>query len=118
VLDSALRLCRNVSDYGFDQAITGMRQILRRQHKGLATEETYIHWLRHFMAALPQVSLNLSSEQQVERFLTALALERLVPASTQSQAFNALRSVSSGSGLALAEVRGTGTIAVYRHALT
>lgn len=72
------------------QAITQMRQVLRRQHKSLSTEETYVHWLRHFIGALSQMPRDLPSEQKVERFLTSLALKRQVAASTQNQAFNAI----------------------------
>ena len=64
--------------------------MIRRQHKALATEDTYVRWLRHYLAALSQMPHALSSEQKVERFLTELALKRDVAASTQNQAFNAI----------------------------
>lgn len=28
------------------------RAVIRRQHKTLATEQTYLHWLRHYIGAL------------------------------------------------------------------
>lgn len=62
---------------------------MRRQHKALATERTYVFWLRQFIRALFQMPQSLSSEQKIERFLTELAL-RDVSASTQNQAFNAI----------------------------
>jgi hypothetical protein len=62
-----------------------MRLVLRRQHKSLSTEETYVPWQRHFMGALPQMPPDLSSARKVERFLTSLALKRQVAASTQNQ---------------------------------
>ena len=67
-----------------------MREVLRRQHKALATEDSYVHWLRRYMAALHNMPQTLSSEQKVERFLTDLALKRDVAAATQNQAFNAI----------------------------
>jgi site-specific recombinase XerD len=72
------------------QAIDRMRQVIRRQHKALATEDAYVLWLRRYMRALRQMPPQLSSEKKLEKFLTDLALERDVSASTQNQAFNAL----------------------------
>lgn len=37
------------------EAVGKMRQVIRRQHKALATEANYVHWLRHYMAALQPV---------------------------------------------------------------
>lgn len=64
-------------------------EVMRRQHKSLATERTYVHWLSRYMPALYQMPRQLASEQKMERFLTELAL-RDVSASTQNQAFNAI----------------------------
>ena len=73
-----------------NQAIERMREVIRRQHKALATEDTYVHWLRRYIGALQGMPPTLTSEQKLERFLTELALKRDVAASTQSQAFNAI----------------------------
>jgi hypothetical protein len=67
-----------------------MRQVIRRQHKALATEANHVYWLRHYLAALRGMPPALSSEQELKRFLTELALNRDVAASTQNQAFNAI----------------------------
>ena len=72
------------------EAVRRLREVVRRQHKALATEASYVHWLRHYMAALANMPPTLTSEQKLERFLTALALRRNVAASTQNQAFNAI----------------------------
>ena len=72
------------------EAVGKMCQVIRRQHKVSATEANYMHWLRHHMAALREMPPAPSSEQKVERFLTDLALQREVAASTQNQAFNAI----------------------------
>ena len=64
--------------------------MLRRQHKALATEKAYLFWLRRYIAAVLRMPRHLSSEQKLERFLSTLARERAVSASTQNQAFNAL----------------------------
>lgn len=72
------------------EAIDRARAVIRRQHKTIATEQTYLHWLRHYIAALASMPAGLTSEQKLERFLTDLALRKNVSASTQNQAFNAI----------------------------
>jgi hypothetical protein len=67
-----------------------MRQVIRRQHKALPTEDNSVHGLRHNLAAILERTHTLSSEQKLERFLTELALKRDLAASTQNQAFNAI----------------------------
>ena len=72
------------------QAICRVREVLRRQHKALATEDCYTFWLRRYMTALPEMPGELSSEKKLEKFLTDMARHRDVSASTQNQAFNAI----------------------------
>jgi hypothetical protein len=38
------------------QAIQRLRDVIRRQHKALSTEESYVSWLRRYMAAIPPAS--------------------------------------------------------------
>lgn len=71
-------------------AIEQLRNVLRRQHKAIATEASYVYWLRHYVTALKGMSNSLSSEQKLENFLTHLARHRELSASTQNQAFNAI----------------------------
>jgi integrase len=72
------------------QVIERLRQVLRRQHKALATEDAYVLWLRRYISALRQMPHELTSEKKMEKFLTDLACKRDVSASTQNQAFNAI----------------------------
>lgn len=72
------------------EAFDRTRAVLRRQHKALATEQAYLHWLGCYIQALRNLPASLSSEQKLERFLTGLAIEQNVSASTQNQAFNAI----------------------------
>src|SRR4051794_594910 len=72
------------------QAICRVREILRRQHKAISTERCYSFWLRRYMTALLKMPKDLASERKVERFLTDLACQRDVAASTQNQALNAI----------------------------
>ena len=72
------------------QAILRLRQVIRRQHKALATEENYVFWLRRYMAAVDRMPGALPSTKKLEQFLTDLACRRQVSASTQNQALNAI----------------------------
>jgi hypothetical protein len=55
-----------------------MREVIRRQHKALATEESYTFWLRRYMRALPEMPRDLSSEKTSERFRAVMARHRNV----------------------------------------
>jgi hypothetical protein len=37
------------------QAIARTREVIRRQYKALATEESYVHWVRRYIAALQRM---------------------------------------------------------------
>lgn len=72
-----------------DQAQQRLREVIRRKHFSLSTEQSYAHWLGRFMAYVVKLPVGLSSEKKLEAFLTTLARDE-VSASTQNQAFNAL----------------------------
>ncbi|HEY5910342.1 MAG TPA: integron integrase [Verrucomicrobiae bacterium] len=72
------------------QAIDRLRQVIRRQHKALSTEDSYVFWVRRYIHSLASTAPELPSEKKVEIFLTRLALRYNVAASTQNQAFNAV----------------------------
>src|ERR1035441_5655891 len=72
------------------QAICRMREVIRRQHKALSTEECYVFWLRRYLTALREMPEGLASEKKLEQSPTDLARRRDVSASTQNQAFNAI----------------------------
>jgi integron integrase len=72
------------------QAILRLRDVLRRQHKAIATENAYVYWLRRYIASIRSMPESLSSEKRVERFLTGLARRGDVSAATQNQALNAI----------------------------
>jgi hypothetical protein len=72
------------------EAINRIRDVLRRQQKALATEDTYIFRLRRYMASLPKMPKDLSSEQKIERFLTDQARYHGVSVSSRNQSFNAI----------------------------
>jgi hypothetical protein len=70
--------------------ILSRRVVPRRQHKALATKGSYLHWLRHGIAALSEMPQTLSSEQKLERFMSVPVLKRDAAASAQCRALNAL----------------------------
>ena len=56
----------------------------------MKTEKTYITWLRQFYRFLKGASPYSLDDTHIKNFLTYLAVERKIAASTQNQAFNAL----------------------------
>ncbi len=74
------------------EALERTRAVIRRQHKTMATEQSYLHWLRHYMVALGNLPKTLTSEQKLERFLTDLAVKKNVASATQNQAFKLVES--------------------------
>lgn len=75
------------------QIIDILREKIRLKHYALATEKAYIGWAKSFIAwhngRLVEGSA-LSGAQEVEAYLTWLANQRKVSASTQNVAMNAL----------------------------
>jgi hypothetical protein len=43
------------------EAIDRIRDVIRRQHKALSTEETYVFWVRRYIHALKKMPGELSS---------------------------------------------------------
>ena len=71
-------------------AIDRLRNVIRRQHKALSTESSYVYWLRQYVTALKSMPSSLPSEQKLDNLLTHLARGRDLSASTQNLAFNAI----------------------------
>lgn len=67
-----------------------MREALRVKHYSLSTERTYIHWVRRFIYFHGKRHPVEMGARDVEAFLSALATELNVSASTQNQAMHAL----------------------------
>jgi len=67
-----------------------MKNILRLKQRALDTERTYIYWLRNFYRFLKGTSPFVLDNKHIKSFLTYLAVDRHVAASTQNQAFNAI----------------------------
>lgn len=67
-----------------------MREALRVRHYSLRTEEAYIHWTKRFIYFHGKRHPRELGPKEVEAFLTHLAVEGGVSASTQGQALAAL----------------------------
>jgi integron integrase len=70
-----------------------MRNILRRLHYSIHTERAYCDWVVRYIRfhhVQEKKILLIDSKNKVEAFLTHLAVQGNVAASTQNQAFNAL----------------------------
>jgi hypothetical protein len=67
-----------------------VRETLRRQHYSIRTEESYCDWIRQFIIFHNKRHPREMNTPEVTEFLSYLAVERNVAASTQNQAFGAL----------------------------
>ena len=71
------------------QAEADLIASLRLKHYSLATERTYVHWLRRFFGWLRSNAWAVTPQQRMEGFLTSLA-QSDVAAATQNQAFSSI----------------------------
>ena len=67
-----------------------MREAIRLRHYSIRTEDTYVHWVRRFIVFHGKRHPLELGAPEVASFLTHLAMERGVGASTQNQAKSAL----------------------------
>ena len=67
-----------------------VREALRVRHYSRRTEEAYVAWIRRYIFFHGERHPAELSGPDVTRFLSALAVERHVAASTQNQALSAL----------------------------
>ena len=67
-----------------------VRWHLRVKHYSIRTEEAYVDWIRRFILFHHKRHPNEMGEREITEFLTHLAVEKHVAASTQNQAFAAL----------------------------
>ena len=67
-----------------------VREVIRTNHFSYSTEKTYISWIYRFIIFHDKRHPNEIGGKEIADFLTNLAVERKVSASTQNQALNAL----------------------------
>lgn len=73
-----------------DTALTASEGQMRVRHFSVRTIDTYLGWQRRFVRWAEERHLELATQAAVEGFMTWLALERKVSASTQNQALSAV----------------------------
>ncbi len=76
------------------EPLQSLRRKIRLEHKSLATEEAYVGWIKRFMHEFQLKSIECFRKigsEQIESFLTRLAVDGAVAASTQDQAYFAIR---------------------------
>jgi integron integrase len=67
-----------------------VRWHLRVKHYSIRTEQAYVDWIRRYILFHRKCHPNEMGEKEITEFLTHLAVEKNVAASTQNQAFSAL----------------------------
>ena len=67
-----------------------VREAIQRKHYSPRTAESYVHWIKRFIFFNHKRHPNELGEPEIEAFLTHLAVEEHVAASTQNQALSAL----------------------------
>jgi hypothetical protein len=67
-----------------------VREVIRINHFSYSTEKTYISWMYRFIIFHNKRHPKEMGGKEIADFLTNLAVERKVSASTQNQALNAL----------------------------
>jgi integrase-like protein len=78
------------------QLMDQVRKVLRYHHYGLQAEEAYLRWIKQFIHGHPKDM----GKTEIEKFLTDLAVDKNVAASTQNQALNALIFIQISVGFA------------------
>ena len=67
-----------------------VRDVLRKKHYSYKTEKSYIHWIKRYIYFNDMVHPKELGEKEISRFISHLAMNRNVAASTQNQALNAI----------------------------
>ena len=67
-----------------------VRAAVRARHYSRRTEDTYVGWIRRYILFHDKRQPAEMGAPEITRFLTSLAIERKVAASTQNQALSAL----------------------------
>ena len=67
-----------------------VRRAIRVRHYSLRTEQAYVHWIRAFILHHQKRHPTEMGPEEIQAFLSHLAVERSVAPATQNQALNAL----------------------------
>jgi len=75
---------------GKPKLLNQVRDVIRRKHYSIRTEQAYIDWIKRFIIYHGKRHPEEMAEEEVAEFLTHLARDLNVAASTQNQALSAL----------------------------
>src|ERR1700741_3942218 len=75
---------------GQPRLLDRVRNAIRARHYSLRTEEAYVAWIRRFILFHGKRHPMTMGESEINVFLTSLAVDGPVSASTQTQALSAL----------------------------
>ena len=67
-----------------------MRALLRTRHYSIRTEDTYVQWARRYILFHDKKHPSMMGAPEINEFLSWLAVERNVAASTQNQALSGI----------------------------
>lgn len=70
--------------------IDQVRVVIRKKHYSYRTEQAYVEWIKRFIYFNDKRHPKDLSEKEIARFISHLAINRKVAASTQNQALNAI----------------------------
>ena len=73
-----------------DAVYAQMRELIRLRHYSYRTEQTYLDWVRRYLGYALNQELDWQKSDSIRAYLSSLATQRDVAASTQNQAFSAL----------------------------
>ena len=88
--DQPSNVDRLASDPHAPRLLDQMRAVIRAKHYSIRTEDAYVDWVRRFVLHFDKRHPRELGAQEVERFLSWLAVDGRVSASTQNQAKSAL----------------------------
>jgi len=75
---------------GKPKLLDQVRDVIQRKHYSIRTEQAYIDWIKRFIIYHGKQHPGEMAEEEVAEFLTYLARDLNVAASTQNQALSAL----------------------------
>jgi len=67
-----------------------VRDAIRTKHYSIRTEETYVSWIKRFVLFHDKQHPQKMGAAEIEKFLTHLAVDKNVAASTRNQALSAI----------------------------
>ena len=73
-----------------DDVLKAMARMIRSRHYSIRTEQSYLDWVSRFLKSLGDKPVLSVNRHDVEKFLTDLAVDRNVAASTQNSALSSI----------------------------